>query len=292
MTATQPIVQSQETNAIYTPPGSVHLDNYLDLQLRVGLQGYPKTGKTFSGMSFPNPIAISFDRGLISHVGRSDIIEMPFYDGKFVDSIIKRDGILCPPNRKEALILWLSNDGQKLTKNQTLIIDGGTGIQASYHVWYRQNPAITTNGAEDKFAQWRLKADYFAEIMILLKSLKCSVVYITHESADRDAKGELNGQVRPLLTGQFVDELASHFTDWYRCLTVAKPSPEKVQDFKNKFILNEADYKEWIASTTTQTIYLWQTQSDELAKCGTSLIGAPKYILANYSQFNKYKKKI
>lgn len=254
-------------------------------------------------MSFPNPVVVSFDRGLISHIGRSDIIEIPFYDDKFVDSIEKRisptyvdfyteQQKIRPANRMDALVKWLATEALKLTTSQTLVLDGSTGIEKAFHQQYWTDPELDDKGVLKYRTEWNRKLNFFTEIAMSIKSVQCNVIYICHEAADRNDKGDLNGGVRPLITGQFQDQLVSHFNNWFRCLTVAKPAPEKVQDFKNKFLLNEANYKEWIASTTTQTIYLWQTQSDELAKCGTSLIGAPKFILANYNQFNKYKKKI
>lgn len=275
---------------IYIPPGSIPLDKVdHNFQLRLGIQGMPGTGKTFSAVSFPNPAVVSFDRGLISHMGRKDVIEIPFYDEKFVDKIHLRDGSSQPPNRKEAFTDWLQINSSKFTVSQTLIIDGGTGIQSSYHSWYRANEGnfLTKEGKIDKYIQWRMKVDYFAEIMLYLKSMKCNVIYLTHESPDRNKEGDLTGEVRPLLTGQFQDELVSHFTDWYRAVTISKPSPEKLEDFKKI-----GGTQEWINSTPNncQTIYIWQTQSNEVAKCKTSLVGAPKYILANRSALLKYQR--
>jgi len=291
---------------IYKPPGSISLDEatYPD-QLRVGLQGMPKSGKTFAAAGFPNPIFVSFDRGLTSHLGRKDIIEVPFYDGTFVDTIVKRATPfytdvfkevkkITPPNRKDALVMWLSTEALKLTREQTLVIDGSTGIQAAFHAQYWVNPTLDKDGAIKPYEEWRLKIDYFAEIAMCLKALKCNVVYICHEAADRDKKGELNGQIRPLLSGAFCDELQSHFTDWFRCLVIEKPSSEKMEDFKKAFSLTSITAKQWIESTPPEVkcIFVWQTQPDQHAKCGTSMVGAPKIVLADYKTFSQYKRKV
>lgn len=295
------------SNNIYTPKGAIPLNKEdYNFQLRIGIQGEPKSGKSYAALTFPNPIVISYDRGLISHIGRSDVLEIPFYSDSFVDSIVKRTALnyvdtnsgqqkVMPANRKDALIRWLATEGMSLTDKQTLILDASTGIEAAYHIQYWTSPKITQNGQVDAYGEWRWKIDYFTELAMLLKAVKCNVIYICHESPDRDKSGELNGKVRPLLTGQFVDQLASHFNNWFRAVTVGKPTTkEKAEELKTKLGVDSATLTEWINSTPPScgTIYLWQTQSDNLAKCGTSLIGAPKFILANAESFNKYKKKV
>lgn len=295
LVVTPPILSPQQ---IYIPPKSIRLDNPdYNFQLRIGIQGPHGTGKTFASTTFKNTIFGSLNRGLISHVGRSDIHEIPFYDDAFCDSIVKRAGIVLPPNRKEVLIKWLHDEGVKITKNQTFVLDAGTDVQAAYHQWWEivKDEFLTKQGEVDAFKEWRLKVSYFGEMMLLLKSLKCDVIFIWHESPDRDDKGNLNGGVRPLLTGQFQDELPTHFTDWFRALAFPKPdltNQDSIGKFRKQFSLSDNDlYKEWINSGTKETIFIWQTQSDTVCKCKTSLINAPKYILANYQNFDKYSRK-
>lgn len=279
---------------IYKPKNSFTLaETTIEPRKRVGFQGPPFSGKTTAGLTFPNPVVMSYDKKLEAHIGRSDVIEVPFWNPKFVDSIVQRDGVKSPPNRKDATLVWLSTEGQKLTPNQTLLVDGGTAVQTAFHMQYALNPKLTRDGSEDGFAEWRQKTIYFGELVMALKSLSCNVVYICHETPDRDKKGELNGQIRPMLTGQFGDELASHFTDWFRCMTIPKPSPEKWDAFKAAFLLDDTMAKEWVASTPKEhaTIYVWQTQSDAIVKCGTSsMFNAPKYVLAHYNTFERYKR--
>jgi hypothetical protein len=178
---------------IYRPPNTqtLDVDNYLG-QFRIGLQGAGGSGKTFSAVSFPNPIVASLDRGLISHIGRKDIIEVPFYLDSFVDSIVKRPSPkytdirtgqtkMRPANRKDALIYWLNTEAPKLTKAQTLIVDGGSGIQTAFHTQYWTDPDLDQNGKIKPYAEFRQKIDYFTEIMTQLKALTCNVIYISHE---------------------------------------------------------------------------------------------------------------
>ncbi len=276
---------------IYKPNGFRPLVQ--EPQIRLCLQGAPGAGKTWEALTFPNPCVLNFDRGLGAHVGRTDVIEIPFFEPAFVDSYYPRDNKTDPPNRKNALHKWLGVEALKLKSNQTLVIDSNTQINNAYHADYNLHPVIAKSGKVDDFGVWNQKVDYFGEIMELLKALACHVVYICHETSDRDKTGELNGKVRALIRGQFGDELASHFTDYFRCHTFAKPTAEKMDKFKEFFKLTTEEAKEWIASTPNDTLYVWQTQSDEIAKGvkTSSLVGAPKFILANYNSFAKYKRK-
>lgn len=286
------------SSELYIPPGCSTLADLKDIpQIRLGLQGLPKIGKTWAALTFPNAIVLSIDRGLGAHIGREDVIEIPFWNPEFVDKIVPRymnNKVLYAPNKSDAIPKWLQTEGQKLTAAQTLVIDGSTGLQNAFETEYNYHPLTTKGGAIDDFAPWRLKKAYFGELCELLKTLKCHVIYICHETPDRDKKGELNGLVRPLLTGQFGDELASHFTDWFRCLACEKPkTAERIKAFKEAFSLTDEGFKWWMEKSTTDTIYYWQTMSDNLAKCGTSsLVNAPKYILADYSSFQNYQRKV
>lgn len=281
---------------VYIPKGAVTLDTTdYNFQIRLGLQGPPGTSKTWASTTFPNPAFISFDRGLVSHVGRKDIVEIPFYDPKFVDSIVKRDGYTQPPNRKEAITKFLEIEALKFSSEQTCVVDGSTGLQSSFHSWWETNKmslGLSRSGEIDARKEWNLKLRFFDEIVTSLKALKCNVIYIAHEAPDRDDKGNLNGQVRPLLTGQFQDQLQSHFSDWFRCLAFDKPTdPERYKKFLSFFQLDDKEASEWLKTGTKETIYVWQTQADQICKCKTSLINCPKYILASYESFKKYQRK-
>lgn len=280
---------------LYIPSGSYTLDKETEQpQIRLGIQGYPKTGKTWSALTFPNCIVADLDRGLGAHYGRSDIIVVPFYDGKFCDKLVPRDGIQNPPNRRDAILKWLGTEAIKITKQQTLVFDGGTSLQNAFHIQYNLNPVISrSSGKVDSFAEWGLKIEYFGQIVELLKGLSCNVVYLCHEIPDRATDGSLNGQVRPLLSGQFGDQLASHFTDWFRQWAVAKPNKEKEQAFLDKICFGDKELFKEFMQTEGEVIYMWQTLSDDMSKCGSSsLVGQPKFVLANFSTFAKYKRKI
>lgn len=261
-------------------------------QIRLGIQGPPKTGKTYSGLTFPKPIVLNLDRGLGSHAGRSDVLEIPFWDDKFVDSIVPRKPT-DPPNRRDAILKWLSKEGKKLEPDQTFILDGSTGLQNAFDTQQNLEPVYTDRGKIDSFAYWRLKVSYFGEVCELLKTLKCHVIYICHETLDRGKDGELNGKIRPMLTGQFGDQLASHFTDWFRMHAFAKPKDILKANPEENFGMNAQEFTELCNSFETNTMYMWQTVQDNLCNCGTSsLVKAPRYIKADFTTFTKYMRKV
>ena len=276
---------------IYLPPGSVSLSSVTERpQIRLGLQGYPKTGKTWAALTFPNPIVLNLDRGLGAHVGKANVHEIPMYAPAFVDSVVKRNGAVCPPNRKDAVTKWLSTEALRLKRGQTLVIDGSTSLELAHDTQFKLDDRPNSNGVYDQWGVYKSKNVYFAEITTYLKSLECDVVYICHETPDRNKNGDLNGLVRPLLAGQAGDKLAGEFTDWFRTNTIGKPkTPEEVEKFKKFFGLTAEGFKEWMDKSTTDTVYYWQTSGDDIAKCGSSsLVNAPKYVLADYTTFSKY----
>ena len=295
-------LEAQEAG-IYIPRDSIFLDSPdFIAQLRLGIQGEGGTGKSYAGMSFPYPTVLSYDRGLIMHKGRKDIQEIKFYDDSVVDKIESRlssrytDIVtniekLTPANRKDALIKWLETEGQKLTSKQTFIIDGGTGVEAAFTSQYWVSPKMTKEGELDKWGEWNQKIKYFDQLFVNLKGLRCNVIFIFHEVADRAKDGELNGKVRPLLTGQSQDKLLKEFTDWYRSRVIPKPDDKDGEKrLKEKFRIDDQTFSEWMTSTpeSNRSIYLWQTQSDDIVNCKTSLVGAPKFVLAHASVFTKY----
>jgi hypothetical protein len=280
---------------IYKPSGAIDLSELGASQIRLGIQGPPFAGKTTAALSFPNPVILSFDKKLNNFTDRKDIITIPFWNDSFIESIIPKVGIEAPVNRKDAILKWIYTEGSKLTTIQTLIIDGSSFIEEAYHSWYRFNEdelSIARNG----YVEWNLKKSFFEELFNAFKTISCNLVYITHEVQDRDDKGRLNGKLRPLLAGQAGDKMAGNFTDWFRMKTGDKPTNN---ESRKKIIetcgIDEITLDEWITSVPKDymSIHLFQTQGDEMFNGGSSsLFNPPKYILANYSVFNKYKRKI
>lgn len=282
---------------IYIPPNSITLDKATyQQQIRLGIQGFPKTGKTWSALTFPNPVVLDIDRGLGAHHGRADVIQVPVWD---VEQIGKKYYPSEPDNLKHVVDAWLAKEGPKLTSNQTLIIDALTGIQSAYHRDWSLHPVISSrsNKVDDR-AEWGLKIPYFTDLMDRTVKFKCNVILISHEAEKKDASGEYSGKIRPLLSGQFGDQITSRFTDWFRQLSGNKPNPASLTDVQKRNI--ERDWKmtpeQFVKECEVyprNTIYYWQLESDDTFDGGaSSLVNFPRFIFANYASFCKYRKTI
>ena len=165
--------------SIYKPEGSVFLSELQDSQCRIGMQSPPFEGKTTASLTWPNPVILSYDKKVTAHLDRADVPIIPFYDGVFVDKIVRRSGLNCKPNRKDSLLKWLNTEGPKLGHEQTLILDGIPGIEAGYHMWFMENRddlAVSKRGEYNKFVEWDLKLKYFEEIFDLFRNIKCDII--------------------------------------------------------------------------------------------------------------------
>jgi hypothetical protein len=283
-------------NNIYIPPNCTTLDKSISRQqIRLGIQGYPGTGKTWAALTFPNPIVLNLDRGLGAHTGRSDVVEIPFYKQQFSGGT--------SVELKDKLVAWLYKEAIKLTAEQTLVFDGCTSLQNAYHLWFaaNQHSFLTKGGKVDDFAEWQVKKKYFGEIMELFKGLSCNVIFIAHEAARPDKPttmgqpGEYSGKIRPLLTGAFGDEIVGYYTDWFRQHAADKPidfaaiKPEALAAWK----MTREEFKAMCDSFPRNTIYYFQTEADNLFDGkASSLVDFPRFIPANYESFNKYQRKI
>ena len=274
------------SETLYKPPGSITLDQLKDKpQIRLGIQGYGGSGKTWAALTFPNPIVLNLDRGLGAHVGRSDVIEIPFYKPEFCGTANQL---------KDKLLLWLEKEARKLQPNQTLVFDGCTSLQNAYHKWFADNQMsfLTKGGKVDDFAEWAVKRKYYAEIMELFKTLQCNVIFIAHEADKKDKDGSYTGKIRPLLSGSFGDELLNHFSDWFRQLVADKPTGDIKEETLKAFNMNTKEFKEMCDSFPRNSIYYWQLEGDSIfdAKC-SSLINFPRFMKADYTSFLKYTRK-
>lgn len=278
---------------IYIPAYANTLENAQEAQIRLGIQGYMGTSKTWAALTFPNPIVANVDRGLGAHLGRKDVVELPMYSTDFCKKISKtyRDNT----HFKEMFLTWLQTDAQKIESNQTLVVDGLTSLEIFYHIWYKANPIYSAKtGKEDQFAEWRTKVEYFGEIFAEFKKLKCHVVMCCHESAQKDkGTGEYTGKIRPLITGQVQDKVGGDFTDWVRAHSADKPkdfNAVKEETLKN-FGMTKEEFKAMCDTFPRNTIYFWQLESDDVFDGKvSSLVNFPRYIPANYQSFMKYSK--
>lgn len=256
----------------YTIPNAMTLESKRFKQIRLGLQAAPNTGKTTSALTAPGPVVADFDNKLSAsnaiNAGKklADIVILPFYSAEFVDKIVPRSHPSFQPNKRDAFRKWLSTEATKLQEDQTFIVDSWTMLQAAFDTQQNYEPAIGKGGAVDKFAFWAAKIEYAKDIMERLKTLNCHVIVTFHETIERNDEGNATGKCKPVMQGQFADQIAGHFTDYFRCHAEAKPN--------------------------TPTTYLWQTAPDNSCNCGTHLSGIKPRIPATWDVFvhpEKYK---
>lgn len=281
---------------LYIPDGCLTLDKTTVSQVRIGIQGFPGTGKTWAALTFPNPIVANSDKGLGAHIGRKDVVDVPFWNPDYCKKIYAN--YKGPQDIKTVMLLWVEKHACKLTPEQTLVWDGGTETEAAYHAWYNDN-IVYENGTENKFARWNQKLDFFNDLHIAFNGLKCNLIWLMHETDQRDKvkPGDAvsySGKIRPLLTGQFCDKIVGKYTDWFRQHAETKPSTdEKITDkmLKDFGYTDKKAFKERIAQFPRDTMYYWQLDSDSYfdGKC-SSLVNFPKYIFADYKDFCRYRR--
>ena len=284
---------------LYTPPNSYTLDTVTFPQIRLGIQGPPGSGKTYAALTFPNPIVLDFDNNLGVHVGRKDVTVVPFFNPTYIWEVLKvsnepfqkgnfpRNDNKRPANRRDALLKWLREHGNKLTTEQTLVLDSWTSVQNSFHEQQDMEPEYTNKNTINEYAPWQNKLRYSAEVCKLLEGLTCHVVVTFHEFCERDPKsGELIEKYRPLMQGKFVAEIAGHFTDFFRQVVV--PQKKKNGDLVK---ISAPPSSSELYSLSCDREFFWQIRQDEECdpKCGMTKVGSWKYLPANFQSFVAYK---
>jgi len=115
----------------------------------------------------------------------------------------------------------------------------------------------------------------------------------------KEKSGSYNGNVRPLLNGQYGDKIVGDFTDWFRQRTGEKPDVDKlsqddIKKIDDNWNMNKEEYRAMLNTfTPKRTYYYWQVQGDDIfdGKC-SSLVNPPKYIPAHFSSFEKFRRKV
>ena len=271
---------------MYIPTDAHSLSEETKPVFKVALQARGGQGKTWSALTFPNPIVLNFDKNLQAFAGRGDIHQVPFWEDKFVDSIIKRGNTLdqsirpdatTRPNRRDALIIWLNREGPKFTSEQTIVLDSWSKVQDSFDQQERIEPHYTKKGEVDEFAFWANKLEWSTTLCELLGSLACNVVVTFHEMYITDEGGKvIINKVIPLQQGKFVNKVSLYFSDWFRCLFLVKGTPKS--DLP-------APLQELIKDTILQEdMGFWQTKSSLIVDCKTRIVGAPQFIRADYNE--------
>ena len=270
---------------IHTPKDCSTLENVSRQQIRLLLQGYYGQGKTYAALTAPNPCVINLDNNLGAHTGRKDIINVKFYDKDFVKKY-NQSGIV-----HLAIVKWITDEGSKLTEEQTLVMDGLTNFQNAYDREVNI-PLSTRTGKPDLMQWWGEKLDWQKEFFESLKTLKCDVIICCHEQPEREDEGGLTGKILPLVQGSFKDQIGTHFTDIFRQHAISKPDVAKLSDtdwaktLANFKMTTKVQYASLIDSFEDNTMYLWQTSPDSISACKTHLVGAPKFVKADWKIFS------
>jgi len=282
--------------SIYIPPSCRPLsEDMAKQQIRLGIQGFPGSGKDWSILGtpdgrqkgFPNPIVLNLDRGLGAHSQCSTIYEVPLY------KMYKRT------EQKDKLIEWLDREGTKLSENQTLVIDSLSSLEQIYHIWFKDNEsqlAVSSNGSYNNFVEWQLKDKWFNEIHNIIKGFKCDIVLLSHEAERADKPispgqpGLYTGKIRPILSGKFGDLIVREYTDWFRQMSSSKTKEPK-EDTLKSFRMSKTEFVTMSDTFVGETIYFWVTKgTDTFDAKASSLVNPPTFIPATYESFCKYSR--
>lgn len=275
---------------MYKPEHTLTLDKKPFVQKRIALQGWGGTSKTTAALTFPNPCVLDFDNSVSETnalcAGRAlaDVSVIPFYDQSFVEKCGSK-------NRRDAFKNWLPKNITKFQPDQTLVLDSWTALlDEFYKAW---QPVMTKRGEIDEFAFWDMLQEFAQDTLSTLRQAPCDVIVIFHEVIETDDKGKPTGKATPLMQGKFVNKLSGYFTDWFRSIGVER-KPDDEQMPKNLGITSE-QWKRFCAMESpirSNTLYMWQTATGNVANCKTKLIGLPRFVPAGYDVFvntDKYK---
>lgn len=243
-------------------PGAISASSMNRLMLL--LIGAPFTGKTYAAATFPNAVFLDFD-----HKARPGTTIVPFWNPAFVNRIIPPINQNAPPNKRDALITYLETQiGRGIPTNATLIVDSGSAVEAAFHHQTEKVDPVPLGkgGKPDGFWVWGQKLKYFGMLFELLKCHPGHVVYIMHEQPEKTESGLPNGRIKPLMSGSFVDQIASHFTAMFRQrIVIAK---------------NEAG--------KDQAYYVWDTRPTKEFECNNTFDMPETTVKASYESVAKY----
>ena len=200
-------------------------------QLRafVLLYGPPVSGKTTGALTFPNPVIIDVDHNLPA--GLPNVI--PLWDDKFVDGIKPRVNPAVA-NRRDALLIILSDLAKSLPAECTIVVDSLTRVETWFNTQesLEPKPRSAKTGAEDGFEMFRKRLTYFEVLFTMFTNCAANVVMIVHQQQDRDEKGAVTGQIKPALQGQIGEKMPGYFPIVLQAMrksTAAVGQPQNVE---------------------------------------------------------------
>lgn len=295
-----------------TKPAATELDKVLSraitstsaaiTPIRLMILGPPGVGKTFSALTFPNPIYGDLDNKLKGYrVWRPDhaFPVFPFWSRDFVEGVMKVgnvNGRIDPkygPNVRDAFKKWLTEDGPKLAQDSTFVLDSWTSLQNFFDIQSQlphEQVISPKTGKPDGFAFWGDKLKYCVEILKLLTNLKCNVVIICHEMPERDEDNRIIG-IKPLMQGSGKDQMGKDATDVFRQRVLTKDT-KGIPGYENKGESGNFVPPEGCSFNERGEAYVWQTCKDQHFQiaCKSNPF-FPNYVPATYESFGKEWKK-
>ena len=185
-------------------------------QIRLGVIGAPGTGKTTFAMTFPNVLVLDFD-GKLPPGTRA----VPFYNQKW----LKEQKSWMRPSSvnfadRDALAYFLRNEAPRLSPDTTLVVDSWTSIMNRLDMWHEAVKHTLFYSEKKKevdgFAVHADRITFAVEIFNLFKNLPCNLIITMHEQIERNEDGLPTGSIKPLMKGQFADQMAAHLTGFFR----------------------------------------------------------------------------
>lgn len=186
------------------------------MQVRMGLIGAPGTGKTTAALTFPNAIVLDEDNKCPPGVNN-----VPLWDPEVCRKwVTVKSKIDYGP--RNGLIDFLKTEGPKFPKDSTLIHDSWTSTMNKLDGWQDANKvSIYWSAKKNEVDGFALHGDRLAmavELSNAYKALKCNVIICIHEQIERDKDGNALSSIKPLMKGQFADQMAAHLTAFFRQL--------------------------------------------------------------------------
>ena len=189
-------------------------------QVRMGLIGTPGTGKTTAALTFPNPIVLDFDR-----ICPPGALSIPFYDRDTRRKWLKAKSAI-DYGPRDGLIDFLKYEAPKFGPETTLIVDSWTSFMNMFDTWQEANKeSIYWSVKKNEVDGRALHGDRLTlavEFATAIKELRCNIIVTMHEIIERDKDGNPLSSIKPIMKGQFADQMALHLTAFFRQLQSPK----------------------------------------------------------------------
>lgn len=179
------------------------------------LAGNAFAGKSTAAASFPDPLFLNFDNKL----PKPGLDEIPFWNDKFVDSIVTRANHMNPANVSDAVPKWIELNARYLA-DRTVVVDSLSSLETAFHRQVEKVEGVLANvGGGMLFGR---KLRYFNDLFDLLPRLAQRVIVCCHlcpcfVKDERTGADVATGRYKPAITGSFAEKLPSFATTLAFC---------------------------------------------------------------------------